>query len=250
MNKFVPFNLEFPALVSLVRREGKEQYESVPLFFNLTMQAHPRFEGSISKLKTYLQKIVKGFVLERDTADEMIWFRFNPTIDYQIFNLNVPLPGKKNQQGRFGIALFEVRNILFANLPHLGGFTYIIEKDKKSRFQLEQQATKIISLLLKRFQANDPNNFNFDTYTSPEKEFITTIEVQIQVEHDNFSFAKKSLGSFSDAFSSNEKMDGETEVWKISKNLNNEFPEKLGRAFYKKNLERFGILTRPELLLE
>lgn len=232
MNNTIPINLEFPALVSLIRNEGKEQYQSTPLFFSFSNYLHPRFEGSISKMKSAIQNAVKGYVLESDTIDDLIWFRFNPTIDYQIFNLSIPMPGKKDQVGRFGIAFFELQDITFASLPHFNGAMYVVEKNKKNRFNLEKQATKIISQLLLKYQTNAPNEFEFENYTSPEKEFVTSIEIPIQAIHDDFSFISQKNGAFSDIFSSNQKMDGETEIWKIAKNLNNDYPHELNRAFY------------------
>lgn len=243
MNNTIPINLEFPALVSLVRNEGKEQYQSTPLFFSFSSYLHPRFEGSISKMKSAIQNAVKGYVLESDTIDDLIWFRFNPTIDYQIFNLSIPMPGKKDQTGRFGVAFFELQNITFASLPHFNGAMYIVEKNKKSRFNLEKQATKIISQLLIKYQTNTPNEFDFENYTSPEKEFVTSIEIPIQAMHDDFSFISRNNGAFSDIFSSNQKMDGETEIWKIAKNLNNDFPNELNRAFFQeKMIERLDSI--------
>ncbi len=236
MNNTIPLNLEFPALVSLVKNEGKEQYQSTPLFFSFTSYVHPRFEGSVSKMKSAIQNVVKGYVLESDTLDDLIWFRFNPTIDFQIFNLTIPIPGKKDQDGRFGIAFFELNKITFASLPHFNGAMYIVENNKKNRFNLEKQATKVISQLLKKYQANDPSDFDFNDYTSPEKEFVTSVEIPIQAVHDDFSFISRNQGAFSDVFSSDEKMDGETEVWKISKNLNNEYPTDLNRAFYQEKM--------------
>jgi ATP-dependent Clp protease ATP-binding subunit ClpC len=236
MNNTVQLNLEFPALVSLVKNEEKEQYQSTPLFFSFSSYAHPRFEGSISKMKSAIQNAVKGYVLESVTLDDIIWFRFNPTIDYQIFNLTIPIPGKKDQQGRFGIAFFELHNITFASLPHFNGTMYVVEKNKKSRFHLEQQATKVISQLLKKYQSNEPSEFDFDHYTSPEKEFVTSVEIPIQTVHDKFSFVYQHQKLFSDRYAADAKMDGENEVWKISKNLNNSFPKDLNRAFYQEKL--------------
>jgi ATP-dependent Clp protease ATP-binding subunit ClpC len=243
MNNTVPINLEFPALVSLVKNEEKEQYQSTPLFFSFISYLHPRFEGSVSKMKSAIQNVVKGYILEDDTLDDLIWFRFNPTVDYQIFNLTIPIPGKKDQLGRFGVAFFELNNITFASLPHFNGAMYVVEKSTKSRSSLEKQATKVISQLLKKYQANDPTDFDFNNYLSPEKEFVTSVEIPIQAVHDDFSFISRRQGDFSDIFSSDEKMDGETEVWKISKNLNNDFPKDLSRAFYQeKMIERLENL--------
>lgn len=248
MNNTVQLNLEFPALVSLIKNEVKEQYQSTPLFFSFSSYAHPRFEGSVSKMKSAIQNAVKGYILESDTLDDLIWFRFNPTIDYQIFNLTIPIPGKKDQQGRFGIAFFELHNITFASLPHFNGTMYVVEKNKKNRFNLEQQATKVISQLLKKYHSNEPSEFDFNHYTSPEKEFVTSVEIPIQAVHDNYSFVYQHQKSFADRFATDSKMDGENEVWKISKNLNNGFPHDLNRAFYQeKMIERLEnlLFDRP-----
>ena len=187
----VSIKLEFPALISLAKIDDKEHYQIRPLFFGYTTVAHRRFEGAMSKFRASLQKYLKGYELKGDTLDELNWFRFNPKVEYKVYNLTIPILGRQFQQGLFGIALFELQNIIFACVPHLNNFMFIAKKDKKGQINLIEQAPKRIGAVLKRLKERNPDEYNFSNYTSSSKEFITTLELTSSIKNMDFGFEKK-----------------------------------------------------------
>lgn len=232
-----PLDFKFPVHVSLAKVEGKEIYHLKPLFFAYSTMAHRRFEGAMSKIKSSILNTFKGWTLDYDSFDEVLWMIFHPKIDFQVLHLTVPLKGRLTKTGKFGIAVFNVRNHTFACLPKFQNFIFMVSKNEKNKFNLEEQAAPIIGKLLQRYQEEDIESYDFSNYTSTSKEFITEVEVTVQIGHEKYGFQPPANSfAFANANFNQEGMVGANQIWNVSKNLNNLYPNGIGRAFFQEQM--------------
>ena len=233
----VPLDLKFPVHVSLTKIDGKEVYQLKPLFFTYTTIVHRRFESAISKFSSNIQNTLKGWELEDSSIDEVTWFMMNPKIDFQFLHLTIPLKNKSTKTGRFGFAIFEVRNLTFACLPHFNNFIFMMKKNAKGKFDIAEQAIPIIGKLLQRFEEQDGENYDFSNHLSSSKEFIAEVGATVQVQHVEFNFkSTNAFFPFGNLIHDEKEMSGANEIWKVSKNLNNLYPSGIGRAFFQEKM--------------
>ncbi|MEM6965017.1 MAG: AAA family ATPase [Bacteroidota bacterium] len=239
----IPIQLEFPLHVSQIKVDGQDQYLIKPLFFSHTSIVHRRFDSALSRMKVAIQGVWKGVELDRDTITQLYWFKFNPKIDYRVYDLEIPLKGKNFRTGKFGIALFEIQNLTIACLPHFKSFMFMIEKNERGKIDIKTLAPPIISKLLKLYEAQDPEDFNFENFVSSPKEFTTIIKIKIQGKNLPFGFASQSPSIMFDLFGGSDDMEGSSEIWNIGKNLNGVYPTGLNRAFYQEEMvSRLGSM--------
>ena len=240
-------NIEFPIHVSNVKVDGKDQYQIKPLFFDLFSVVERRFETALHRFEHILQKQYKGIELSNETMDRLNWFKFAPKVDFQIHELYIPLKQKQFFKGNYGIAVFEIKGLKVACLPSMHSFMFILEKDKKGRVHLKDQATKVIKELMENYKDYEGDAFDLKNYTSFRKEFINNIQSHLYVQTRDLKFYHQDANPFFDMLFSDQKMEGANEIWHVSKNLNHQYPHGLNRAFFQDEIvERLRkILFNP-----
>ena len=236
-------NIEFPIHVSNVKVDGKDQYQIKPLFFDLFSVVERRFETSMHRFEHILQKQYKGIELSDETLDRLNWFRFSPKVDFQVHELIIPLERKQFFKGNYGIAIFELKGLKVACLPGMHSFMFILEKDKRGKYHLKDQATKVIQNLMVQYKDYEGDGFNLKNYTSFRKEFVNNLSSHLYVQTRDLKFYQKADNGFFDMLISNQKMEGSNEIWHVSKNLNHQYPHGLNRAFFQdKMVERLRVI--------
>ena len=233
----VPLNLKFPIHVSLINVDGKEVYQLKPLFFSYTTIVHRRFESAMSKFRSALQNTFKDWEMDFDSFDEVQWFMLHPKIDFKVLDLTIPLKGRLTKNGKFGVALFEMHHLTFACLPLFQNFIFIVKKNERGKYDIAEQAAHSIGKLLPFFQEEEGDAYDFSNYLSTSKEFITDIESTVQINLRGFGFEKpNNRFAFADTASDDSAMQGANQIWNVSKNLNNQYPSDLGRAFFQEKM--------------
>lgn len=244
--KSVPINLEVPIYVSSITVSGKPQFRLKPLLFNYITVDHKRFESAMSRMRQSVQNSFKGISINRDTMDHLNWFMFNPKVSSKVYHLDV-IVKKKKYTGKFAVATFETNGIEFGVLPKFNNFIFILEENDSGKYDIKTQANQVIEKLLERYLNESPDSFNFHEYISTSKEFITALDVGIQVKFEDFGFALPDIFSFFSSLRGDSNMSGENEIWQVSKNLNNDYPYDLGRAFFQEEMvERINTILFTE----
>ena len=102
----------------------------------------------MSRIRSSVLKTFKGWSLDYDSFDEVLWLMFHPKVDFQLLTLTIPLKGRLTKTGKFGIAIFNIRHLTFACLPKFKNFIFMVNKNEKNKFNISEQAAPIILSLI------------------------------------------------------------------------------------------------------
>ena len=224
--------IEFPIHVSNIKVDGKNQYQIKPLFFDLFSVVDRRFETALNRFQQILQKQYKGLELNSETLDKLNWFRFSPKVDFNVYDLEIPLGKKQDFKGQYGIATFKIKGIKIACLPRMNCFMFILAKDYRGKYNIQEQAVGVIKRLMVRYKDYEGEEYDIKNYTSTKKEFVNSFTSQFYVKPSELKFASQKKNPFFDMMFSEQKMEGVNEIWGVSKNLNHQYPTGLNRAFF------------------
>ena len=228
--------IEFPIHVSHVKVNGQNQYQIKPLFFELFAILNRRFEFAINKFQKTLKYQYSDIELDRDSLSKLNWFRFSPEINFKIYDLLIPLKRKQFFKGKYGIAVFELQGHYIACLPQMHSFMFLLEKNEKGKINVEEQATKVIQKLMERYRDYEGDEFDINNYTSTRKEFVNSFQSFLYVKPRELKFFQEEEGSLFDFLAGDIKMNGASEIWNMSKNLNHQYPTDLNRAFFQEEM--------------
>lgn len=239
--------LTIPVLVQDVVIEEKPHYYIRPLFLSYPIATNHRFELAVNQFKKEVKNYFKGYILDRQSADRLLWYLFNPETQYKQFSLRFNI-GKQFIEGIFGVAYFELNNFLFVCLPKLANFMFIATKDKNGKINLEEQVEKVAQKKLREIRDENQSEFDPKIYFSSKKDFFTTIKVNINIGNTGFKFEQTSDHLFFSRLMGDSDFDGAVEIEKVGFDLNSKYPAGLRRAFYQDHLvtKVFQILFNKE----
>jgi len=135
----VPIKINFPVHISQVKAEGKIQFQARPLFFRHSNIIHTRYDAAIRKLANSIQNGLQGTDIDTGTIKEINWLRFLPKIDFQVYDLTIPLKGKKTKNGKFALAIFELQNLKIGCLPKFDNFMFVFKKNEKGKIDIQKR---------------------------------------------------------------------------------------------------------------
>ena len=218
-----------------------------PLFSNYPIVSDHRFETVETNFKKSIKKLFDNFKLSRKNADNLLWYMFNPGIDYKVLKIDIPL-AKKYIRGNFGVAVFELQGKFFVCLPAFNNAIFFSNEKKVNEKELDNMIVKAITGLFKIHKERYGDDFDPAAYFASSGEFITNIPVGIQIQPGKFSFEKKSSPWQFSSFYEDHQFDGATEIGKVAENLNSHYPGGLKRAFYRDDLieSLYSIVYKTE----
>ena len=157
--------LNIPVLVRQIKTDADINYHLQPLFTGHPSASHRRFELAINQLKKELKYYFRSYTLSADTKDEVLWYMFNPELEYYSLDLSINL-GKRFIKGRFGAALFTLKNQQFVCLPSFNNYMFMLPKEgKSSKIQVEQHILRVVHQLFKALRDHQPD-FDAEDYFS------------------------------------------------------------------------------------
>ncbi len=227
--------LNIPVLVRPVETDGNSAYYVRPLFMEHPVATNRRYAKAISMFKEEVKRRFGGYVLNRNSMDNLFWFRFSPEVKLESFHLEFSI-GSNFIKGRFHVAVFQHQGLLFGILPNFGNFMFLIPKDEPGKYDIKNAASKIIQKLTKEYKRNLGDNFDPEGVYSNKKEFITIVKMEVGVKESNFDFEEQGMSNFFAMFRQEVIFDGGEELEKVSHELTNNYPDSLKRAFYQKDL--------------
>ncbi len=221
--------LQIPTLVKDVQVEQEHYYYLRPLFLNYPLAAHRRYENAVLQYQKEVRQLFNGFTLEQENAEELLWLGFQPKLTYQQLELSFDL-GRSYVKGLFGLASFKLKGRHFLYLPDIDNFMFLPEDDKT---EVEAEASRVILALLRRLKQEKKDEFDPQDYYAGKRDFITNVEVSLNIGQSPFHFEKQSRHNFFASLAGEDGFDGAAEIERIGQNLHELYPSELKRAYFR-----------------
>jgi len=222
--------LHIPVLVRQVVIDDRQHYHMRPLFIQHPVATNRQFKGALSRLQKEVRDYFKGFTLNRDNANELLWFQFYPQLRYKQYEFELLL-NKQYTRARIGSVIFQVRKHTLVLLPGFDNFLFMAAGSGEGKPKLKNQVEQVVKRLLQRYREEEPD-FQPETYFSDKREFVTDLDTNIHIEHGAFKFQAAGGNRFFALFSPETAFSGAVEVEKVGYDLNSAYPSELRRAYY------------------
>ncbi|MCC6724693.1 MAG: ATP-dependent Clp protease ATP-binding subunit [Saprospiraceae bacterium] len=227
--------LNIPALVLPTKLDGQAAYQVQPVFFGAPVGVHRRYSEAVSLFKRQMKRRYTQYAFNRNTAEQLLWFKFGPEVRLHQFLLEFSI-GSHFIKGRFGVASFEWQGLTYGCLPAFDSFMFIVRQNERGKADLKAETERIIKVLLRDYKQEEGNDFEADKYYSDKKEFLTSIQLEVSYKDSNFSFEKPDLEGILAAFRQQEQFDGGEEIEKVAADLGAKYPDELNRAWHQEPL--------------
>lgn len=240
-------SLNIPTLVQNIEVDNKSSYYLRPLFMHYPVATHRRFEMAMSQFQKEVKQTFKGFVLSRYNLDGLLWFQFHPELKYRnpVFSFNM---GKQYVNGNISMVNFDLQGYTFVCLPSINNYMFMVEKDKSKRVNLIEKTEEVIQQLFRKLKKEQGKEFDPNIYFSREKEFITSVRVNVNIGYGGFKFEQTQDNWFFSRLHNNQNFIGAVEIEKVGYDLNSNYPSQLRRAYYQDDLvnQLYKIIYQPE----
>lgn len=223
--------LKIPTLVRDAEVEGRTLYYLRPLFTNYPVAAHRRYDQAAAQFQKEVRQLFKGFSLSRQSAPQLLWLLFNPDLQYRQYDFGFDL-GRQYVSGPFGLVSFELKGHVFICLPGFGNFIFMAAPAGDGRVDTEQEARRAIHQLLRRYRQEQQGVFAPEAFFASKREFITSIEVPVNIAQSPFQFEAPPGNWFFNALVEDSGFDGALEAERAGQDLNALYPGELNRAYY------------------
>lgn len=227
--------LNIPVIIRPIEQEGKSEYHVRPLFMEHPVANHRRYAKAVSVFKEEVKRRFTGYVLNRNSMDNLFWFKFSPEVRLENYHFEFSI-GTNFIKGRFHVVVFQHQGLHFGLLPNFGNFMFMVAKDQDGVIDVKGAAYKVIQKLTKEYKKNLGEHFNPSGIYSNKKEFITILKQEVPVKEARFDFEDESMSNFLALLRQEVHFDGGEEIEKVSNELTNEYPDNLNRAYYQDDL--------------
>lgn len=227
--------LNIPILVQPTKLEGYPAYQVQPVFFGQPIGIHRRYNEAISLFKKQMSRRFSAYSFSRHSADQLLWFKFGPEVKLHHYSLEFSI-GSHYVKGRFGVATFQWRGEIYACLYNFDSFIFMVRPNEKGKVDLKVETEKVVKELLRRSKLEEGGDFDLAQYFSDKKEFVTTVQMEVNFKHDAFYFERSGSELLMAAFRQHTAFDGGEEIEKVATNLCALFPDGLGRAWHQEAL--------------
>ncbi|MEN0046055.1 MAG: AAA family ATPase [Bacteroidota bacterium] len=225
-------SLKVPTLIREVRMDEQRYYHIRPLFINYPFITDHRYEKALSYYKKELKQYFRGYSLDRNSLNYLLWHIFPSEIEYRLVDINMRFDGWV-VKGKIGAAIFECQQYTFVALPFVKNFMFMAKVSPQNKSEFAKEIVRIIKQLFLKIKNNDPNNFDPKNYLSTPKEFVTVVEQSVQIEHAKFSFAQSPMQDLFSSMRGNSEFVGSVEIEKVGQGLNYAYPTELKRAYHR-----------------
>jgi len=237
---FVNFNI--PVFVQNRKLNKQSQFVLRPLFLTHPVVNARRFEQSVTHFKKEIRRNLNNYQVDSKSIDHLLWYLFNPSLEYHRLDLTIPY-GKSSLRGTFSVAVFELKDFVFGCLPAFQNHLFMVEKGRKGKINLEESTSDVIEVLFEDLHNELGSEFIPADYFSDHREFITNIQISLNIRSGGFSFEEEKLPGFFQRMQQSSDFDGAIEIEKVGENLNNRYPEDLKRSYFRDDLvERLSTI--------
>ncbi|HHH49522.1 MAG TPA: ATP-dependent Clp protease ATP-binding subunit, partial [Saprospiraceae bacterium] len=225
-----------PVIVRYLVTKGAANYQIRPLFVPYPISTHRRFEQAMSDFQRKIKRMFRNFELNRTNLNSLLWYKFNPKLNYKVLQLKIHL-GKQFIKGNFAYASFDLGNHKYICLPFFESEMLMLPQHIRKKEEVIDFVKDTITKILHQKRKYSKSNIDFDIYTSHKKEFITNVDIQLNIKRDIFAFEERITKhhSFANLYSQND-FDGATELEKVGYEIGEHFPKGLKRAYHRDDL--------------
>lgn len=227
--------LEYPILVQNIPTNDKPNYHLTPLFVPSPVVSDRRFEPATRKLRDALNNRLKGFELNADSSEQLLWYAFNPTVKFMTPTFRFSI-GRQYFDGPVGIAIFELKGLTFACLPDFQHFMFIVKARPTDKVNIKNKVESVIIRYLKTERNELQEDLDFEQYYVAKGAFVTTIAQTTKIKQGAFRIEKSATNFFFENLSPNSDFDGGTEMEKVGTDLLRKYPDQLLRTFQREAL--------------
>lgn len=226
--------LSIPVLVQNIKVNEQWQYYIRPLFFQYPVATHRRYESAIQNFKSAVRDYFKGYKLQRSSLDNLLWYKFNPQHKHLMPRLQFFSGKHQYVDGKFSLVHFQLQDTHFVCLPGFRSYTFIADNENIKNKGIVLQAQEVIEKLLREYKKQDKlSTWEMDSHYATSGEFITTIELSVNIEMGKFTMEGLDENWFYSFFSGSQDFVGANEIDQVGFNLNEHYPIDLKRAFYR-----------------
>jgi ATP-dependent Clp protease ATP-binding subunit ClpC len=229
--------LDIPTLVSDTQVDGNPQYYFRPLFLPYPVATHVRYRNGLALFRKEVRQVFKGFSLNAQNAQQLLWFRFKPEVRYKQYPQGFML-GRQLIKGNVGVAYFQLSGHYFICLPAFNNFMFMASGSRGSKPKIEQEVSRVVKKLLHQYRQEEAEEFKPEAYFSGKREFVTQVETSINISETDFSFETEPDNWFFTSILSESSFVGIEELEKVGQDLNALYPSELERAFYQDEIVR------------
>ncbi len=230
---FVKLNI--PVLVQNRPIDGQLGYHLSPVFAPYPVVTHRRFDQAIGLFKREVKSQLQEFTISRQNAEQLQWYQFHPEIQLNQISVNFYL-GRQLIKGKITVAVFDLKNLTFICLPAFQYFMAIANRDSKGRLNIAKQTEEIVLQLFRGYKQEDPSEFQPENYFATKGEFITTINLNVNINQGEFSFEAEANPWFFSPANNNNQFVGAVEIERVGYDLNNLYPSELKRAYLREEI--------------
>ncbi|MEO1434030.1 MAG: AAA family ATPase [Bacteroidota bacterium] len=193
-------------------------------------------------MKKEIRRSFKGFELERKNMDDLFWYLFNPEIEYQTYSMDVVV-GAQLIQGQFGAAHFMLKGLCFVILPAFDSYLFVATPNARGKYDLRAEIEEVVTKFVREHKKNHGDKFEVADYTSEKGDFVTTVNLSVNIDNAPFAFEEDPFEAFFARMSGNFEFRGEVEIERVGSNLNEKYPSELVRAYYvEENVKRLSSI--------
>ncbi len=224
--------LDFPVWVQNPVVDKKSDFLLKPLFMPFPIVSNRRFEQAVISFQNEVRRYFNGFILNREEIEKLLWFKFNPDVEFEIYPLEFTA-GKQYVRGSFAVASFELQGHLFVCLPAFDHYFFMATPNDKGKFDVEGEVIEVIQKLIREIKKETRAKLDISEYTATKGEFITEVSLSFSVADEAFPFEQSPLDFFFAQMGGNSEFSGAVEIEKVGYNFNDNFPSSLKRAYYR-----------------
>ncbi len=223
----------------LVRYDGR--YYDISTAFDGTPHIRgERFKDVLTNFEQKFRQAYRNIAVIEATTGLLTMLHLNPevTIGQPQFEFKVR---QQLVNQRFTVVSFYVDNKLIVILPDFNFHVFIADESEPDNNPVESQIESFIKSYLRKIAEYDNRDIDPEPYRARRKEFITVIEIGVNVNNISPSSLSKSM--FSAAFRNDTAFNGMEELAKVGLTLNDLYPYKLSSAYFSDEIvDKLGML--------
>ena len=239
--------LEYPILVQNIPTNDKPNYHLKPLFVPSPVVSDRRFEAATRKLRDALANRLRGFELNPENTEQLLWYAFNPTLQFSTPIFRFPI-GRQYFDGAVSVVEFELKGMTFVCLPAFHHFMFIVKASPDDKVNIKNTIENTVIQYLKTERKTLQEDLDFTNYYASKGAFVTTVSQSVKIKQGAFKIEQVTDHLFFDSLAPSSDFDGATEIEKVGADLLRKYPDKLLRAFQREALVQrlFNTLYHSE----
>jgi len=222
---------EFPVIVRTIQVGDQQVYHIKPLFLRFPEASHQRFEVAINNFKKELRTRFKGFVLDSNNRNFVLWYKFNPKLKFKTIKLEFEA-GKQFVSEKFSFASFSVKGHQFVILPSFDNQILMVRKNDAGKFDYKEEVRDYIIKYLREQRKLTGEKIEIANYVASKSAFITAVNINLNIKYDGIKLKQEWPSFFFSSVGGGEKFDGWVELTKVGRDLNLDYPSGLRRAYH------------------